>query len=120
MYGPTEFELIFADRFLNDNVFAVLVTLGTAVVVLGYWIFAYWRLDHIRRIRWDETKDSIFPVKVDVEGRMILIVLGTIFGFAGVLFLRPIDILLMLPTMLVLAIAPLFILPDDAKRKHDK
>lgn len=119
MYGPTEFELIFADRFLNDNVFAVLVTLGTAVVVLGYWIFAYWRLNRIRRIRWDETKDSIFPIKVDVEGRMILIVLGTIFGFAGILFLRPIGILLMLPTMLVLAIAPLFV-ADDMKRKRDK
>ena len=119
MYGPTEFELIFADRFLNDRLFAVLVTLGTAVVVLGYWIFAYRRLNHIRNICWEETKDSIFPVKVDVEGRMILIVLGTVFGFAGVLLLRPIGILLMLPTMLVLTIAPLFV-PDDTKRKNDK
>ena len=119
MYAPTEFELMFADRFLNDQLFAVLVTLGTVVVVLGYWIFAYRRLDRIRRIRWDETKDSIFPVKVDVEGRMILIVLGTLFGFTGVLFLRPIGILLMLPTMLILAIAPLFV-PDDTKRKTNK
>ena len=119
MYAPTEFELMFADRFLNDQLFAVLVTLGTAVVVLGYWIFAYRRLDRIRRIRWEETKDSIFPVKVDVEGRMILIVLGTIFGFAGVLLLRPIGMVLMLPTMLFLMIAPLFV-PGDTKRKRDK
>lgn len=109
-YAPTEFESNFASRFMNDWLFAFLVVLGTAVVMLGYWVFAYRRLDRIRKIRREETKDSIFPVEIDVEGRMILIVLGTFFGFATILLSMPIATVLVLPTMLVLAIAPLFVL----------
>ena len=108
MYAPTEAELAFAHRFNSDPVFAAVLTLVTSAVVLGFWALAYRRLEKMRAELHELTKDSAFPVEIDVETRMTVVVAGTILLGGLLLFAHtPIVLLMFGPTALVCILAPL-------------